>query len=72
MMEKYNQEGPPQDGLKAVLPAPSPDQFQRLQEAGMQIVDTRSPEAFIGTFIPGSLGDSVEHASGVCRVAAVV
>jgi hydroxyacylglutathione hydrolase len=55
MMEKYNQEGPPPKELPAILPGLSSDEFQTKHENGMQMVDTRSPEAIAGTFIPGSI-----------------
>jgi len=55
MMEKYNQQGPPQNHLPGFLPALTPELFRRKQQDGMQIVDTRSPEAIAGTLIPGSL-----------------
>ena len=54
-MEEFNQFGPARNTLQTYLPALTPDQFRRQQENGMQIVDTRSPEAIAGTLIPGSI-----------------
>lgn len=54
-MERYNAEGAPVFGR---LPRPKPfsvDQFAQAMEAGMAILDTRTPEAFAGAYIPGSL-----------------
>ncbi len=55
-MEKLNQEGIP---LKAKLPEPKPisvDEFAiKMKQGAMVLVDTRSPEAFAGAHIPGSL-----------------
>ena len=54
-MEKYNLEGPPP--LDA-LPRPVPLTVTRFAEAleeGMLVVDARSPEAFAGAHIPGTL-----------------
>ena len=54
-MEKYNQQGPPP--LKQ-LPRPKPvsaAEFEREMKAGMLALDTRSADAFAGSFIPGSL-----------------
>jgi hydroxyacylglutathione hydrolase len=55
-MEIYNLNGtaPP----LTTLPQPQPlstDRFAKLQEDGMEVLDIRSPEAFAGAFIPGSL-----------------
>jgi hydroxyacylglutathione hydrolase len=55
MMEKYNQQGPPLTDLNSVLPVLSSEEFERKQEDGMQIADTRSPEAVAGALIPGSI-----------------
>jgi hydroxyacylglutathione hydrolase len=41
--------------MPAYLPALTPDQFRHQQEKGMQIVDTRSPEAIAGALIPESI-----------------
>jgi hydroxyacylglutathione hydrolase len=53
-MEFYNLEGPP---LLKPLKAASynAEQFVRAMESGMMVLDVRSPEAFAGAFIPGSL-----------------
>ena len=54
-MEKYNQEGPPALG-EVPRPAPMrPSEFEKRMKEGMLVIDTRSPEAFAGSFIPGSL-----------------
>ena len=55
IMERYNQQGPPSEYLADILPVLSPDEFQNMQAKGMQVIDTRSPEAFAGCFIPSSL-----------------
>ncbi len=55
MMEKYNQQGPPLTGLRIVLPVLNSKEFEKKHEDGMQIVDTRSPEAIAGALIPGSI-----------------
>ncbi|MDH7509554.1 MAG: MBL fold metallo-hydrolase [Methanolinea sp.] len=55
VMEKVNRSGPP---LLSHLPSPVPIDPQVLGEmmkAGAQILDTRSPEAFGGGHIPGSI-----------------
>lgn len=53
-MEIYNLEGPPL--LKPHKAAPcNAEQFARAMESGMMVLDVRSPEAFAGAFIPGSL-----------------
>jgi hydroxyacylglutathione hydrolase len=54
-MEEYNKSGaPPLDRLPH-LPPLGPAQVQSLANAGAMVVDTRSPEAFAGSHIPGSL-----------------
>jgi hydroxyacylglutathione hydrolase len=54
-MEKYNLEGPPPlDELPSPVPL-SADRFAEATEGGMLVVDTRSPEAFAGAHIPGTL-----------------
>jgi hydroxyacylglutathione hydrolase len=62
-MEELNRRGAvPMD----LLPDPSPfsaEQFDRAMEAGMACVDLRSPEAFAGAFIPGSLAIPLEMIS---------
>lgn len=54
-MEQYNQQGAPQVQVPRVLPALTPDEFEAKQQQGMQVVDTRSPEAICGTYMPDSL-----------------
>lgn len=55
VMEKYNKEGVPSLGdLPRPRPLP-PEQVAQAVEHGALIVDLRSPEAFAGAFIPGSL-----------------
>lgn len=59
-MEKHNAEGPPVMGR---LPRPRPydvEHFERAMEEGMVVLDTRSPEAFAGAYIPGSLAMPLE------------
>jgi hydroxyacylglutathione hydrolase len=54
-MEAYNQKGAPP---MQIIPNPDPlsaKQFERAMKNGMLVMDTRSPEAFAGAFIPGSL-----------------
>jgi len=54
-MEDYNLSGAP---LLNGLPRPKPcgaDQFDQAMKDGMLVIDTRSPEAFAGAYIPGSL-----------------
>jgi len=54
-MEEYNQYGaPPLDHLP-VPPPLRPDAIEKFMDDGAQVVDLRSPEAFAGAFIPGSL-----------------
>jgi hydroxyacylglutathione hydrolase len=55
MMEKCNQNGAPLRDLPRPLPALAPEVFHKKKEGGMQVVDTRSPEAIAGTLIPGSI-----------------
>jgi hydroxyacylglutathione hydrolase len=55
LMEKYNKEGTPSLGE---LPRPrplTPEQVEQAVSNGAVIVDLRSPEAFAGAFIPGSI-----------------
>ncbi|MFW5735696.1 MAG: MBL fold metallo-hydrolase, partial [Oceanidesulfovibrio sp.] len=55
-MEVYNQEGTAPSVLPLPRPTPlTPDAFAKLMGDGLQIVDLRSPEAFAGAFIPGSI-----------------
>ena len=54
-MEQLNQQAPPPMDF---LPGPAPmsaDRFDRAIKDGMICLDLRSPEAFAGAFIPGSL-----------------
>lgn len=54
-MEVLNREGPP---LLGHLPDPapmSPDEVQEAVAGGARVVDLRSPEAYLGASIPGSL-----------------
>jgi hydroxyacylglutathione hydrolase len=54
-MEKYNLAGPPRMGA---LPRPVPSaagEFASEMGRGLLALDTRSPEAYSGAFIPGSL-----------------
>ncbi len=54
-MEKYNLEGaPPLNGIPNPQPF-GPGEIERAMERGMTVLDTRSPEAIAGAFIPGSL-----------------
>jgi hydroxyacylglutathione hydrolase len=53
-MEVYNLEGPPL--LKPPKTAPyNAEQFVKVKKSGMMVLDVRSPEAFAGAYIPGSL-----------------
>lgn len=55
MMERYNLEGPP---VLANLPNPpsiSPSEFKQKSEQGASILDTRTPSAFGGSHVAGSL-----------------
>lgn len=59
-MEKYNLEGAPP---LAEHPWPRPlsaEDFHRMIAEGMDVVDVRSPEAFAGTHVPGSLSLPLE------------
>jgi hydroxyacylglutathione hydrolase len=59
-MEELNLNGaPPLDRLPTPPPL-SPEQCARARDRGMQIVDTRKPEAFAGAFVPGSLSLPME------------
>ena len=54
-MEEYNLKGAPQvEPLHPPRPLHA-DQFEAAMQEGMLAVDTRSPEAFAGAYIPGSL-----------------
>ncbi|MBE0535286.1 MAG: MBL fold metallo-hydrolase [Phycisphaerae bacterium] len=54
-MEKFNQQGPPRKERPEYLPALTPEQLHDAQQNGLQVVDTRSPEAVAGALIPGSI-----------------
>jgi len=55
-MEKFNQQGSaPAMDLLPNPPPMSPGEFEREIKNGMIPIDLRSPEAFAGAFIPGSL-----------------
>lgn len=59
-MERYNQDGaPPLGGLPQPVPM-SAAEIRAARENNVQLVDLRSPEAFAGAFIPGSLAIPVE------------
>lgn len=63
-MEEYNQQGAPRMDL---LPEPAPmsaGQFERAMAEGMLCLDLRSPEAFAGAFIPGSLAIPLDMVPG--------
>ncbi len=54
-MEQYNLSGtPPMDGPPSSPPI-GVDEFAQATEDGMVVVDVRSPEAFAGAHVPGSL-----------------
>jgi len=55
LMEQYNKEGaPPLDKLPHPRPL-TPEQVEQAVKSRAILVDLRSPEAFAGAFIPGSL-----------------
>ncbi|WP_208728335.1 MBL fold metallo-hydrolase [Oceanidesulfovibrio indonesiensis] len=55
-MEVYNQEGTAPSVLPLPRPTPlSASAFAERMDQGLQVVDLRSPEAFAGAFIPGSI-----------------
>lgn len=59
-MHRLNQEGPP---LLKHLPEPLPysiDEFAHAIDQGMTVLDVRSPEAFAGASIPGSIAIPLE------------
>lgn len=59
-MENHNANGAP---LLGRLPRPRPydvPHFEQAIDAGMVVLDTRSPEAFAGAYIPGSLAVPLE------------
>jgi len=60
-MEKLNKEGSAK--MPAPLRVPDPcdvDHFEKAMQKGMVALDIRSPEAFAGAFIPGSLAIPVD------------
>lgn len=55
-MEAYNLSGDAPPPERVMPPAPlSPDELDDKMRKGMQVLDVRSPEAFAGAFVPGSL-----------------
>ena len=58
-MERYNLTGPDPSPVSQVQPISSPRLVQALAK-GAQIVDIRTPEAFAGAFIPGSVAISTD------------
>jgi hydroxyacylglutathione hydrolase len=55
-MEVYNQEGTAPSILPLPRPTPlSPAAFEERMGKRLQVVDLRSPEAFAGAFVPGSI-----------------
>jgi hydroxyacylglutathione hydrolase len=55
-MEEYNQSGEGPVLRESARPQPvSAERFENAMSDGLQVLDTRSPEAFAGAFIPGSL-----------------
>ena len=63
-MEEYNQYGAP---AMQILPDPdplTPAQFEKAMNEDMIALDLRSPEAFAGAFIPGSLAIPMDMISG--------
>jgi hydroxyacylglutathione hydrolase len=55
LMEQYNQNGaPPLDALPRPRPL-TPEEVGKAMKDGAVVIDLRSPEAFAGAFIPGSL-----------------
>lgn len=59
-MEKHNLKGaPPLDRLPVPAPATA-EAFASAIDDGLQVVDLRSPEAFSGAFVPGSLNLPLE------------
>lgn len=59
-MEKFNREGAPS---LVELPKPRPmgaAEFEERMKTGMLVLDTRSADAFAGSFIPGSLAIPLE------------
>ncbi|MGA6926625.1 MAG: MBL fold metallo-hydrolase [Desulfosarcina sp.] len=59
-MEKLNQQGPPPLDRLPDPPPMSADRFDEAMQDGMLCLDLRSPEAFAGAFIPGSLAIPLE------------
>jgi len=63
-MEKYNLEGPPPlDELPRPVPL-SANRFAEAMEGGMLVVDARSPEAFAGAHIPGTISIPLDMIPG--------
>ncbi|AQT70145.1 Beta-lactamase hydrolase-like protein [Anaerohalosphaera lusitana] len=54
-MEEYNQFGPPEKDMQKPVKRMNVSTFEKSQDSGMLVLDARSPEAFAGCFIPGSL-----------------
>jgi hydroxyacylglutathione hydrolase len=59
-MERLNLHGAPPMDLLPEPPPMSAEWFENAMETGMICVDLRSPEAFAGAFIPGSLAIPLE------------
>jgi len=55
LMEKYNLDGPPAIVPFSSLQPMDPEEFGQAMQEGMLALDVRSPEAFCGAHIPGSL-----------------
>lgn len=59
-MEKLNREGAP-SLMELPTPKPmGPDEFEDNMKNGMLVIDTRSADAFAGSFIPGSIAIPLE------------
>ncbi len=58
-MRKQNQHGPALLGVLSEPPALQPGEFRQRMDDGALVVDCRSPEAFAGAHIPGSLNVGV-------------
>jgi hydroxyacylglutathione hydrolase len=63
-MEKFNQDGAPPLLYLPTLPPLDPDGVAAAAEQGALVLDLRSPEAFAGAFIPGSLAIPVDMLPG--------
>lgn len=55
-----NTEGPPLLGALPEVPPLPPDEVEQLRRQGLVVLDCRSPEAFGGAHIPGSLNAGLE------------